>query len=139
MSRIAKVLGKAQDANDYSDKLKMLKDSFNEKLYDAETGSYGSQTGNAMALEIGIVPEENKKKVAAAIVKNIHEEFDGFINRCESIGIMVACAMYFIFPFLEKIIRLQIVYSIDFICPKCHLSLQVYFPAPNFCQMLSIF
>ncbi|MFY0651795.1 MAG: family 78 glycoside hydrolase catalytic domain [Cyclobacteriaceae bacterium] len=80
MFQSAKVLGKVQDATDFSDKLKVLKDSFNKELYDPETGSYGSQTGNAMALEIGIVPEENKTKVAAAIVKNIHEEFDGFIN-----------------------------------------------------------
>lgn len=80
MSRIAKVLGKAQDATDYSAKLGFLIDSFNREFYNEETGSYGSQTGNTMALEIGIVPEENKTKVAAAIVKNIHEAFDGFVN-----------------------------------------------------------
>ncbi|RED94672.1 alpha-L-rhamnosidase [Marinoscillum furvescens] len=80
MLQIAKALGKTKDADDFSDKLKILKESFNQEFYDPGAGSYGSQTGNAMALEIGIVPEENKTKVAAAIVKNIHEEFDGFLN-----------------------------------------------------------
>lgn len=80
MLQIAKALGKTGDADDFAAKLKMLKDSFNKEFYDLEAGSYGSQTGNAMALEIGIVPEENKAKVAADIVKNIHEEFDGFLN-----------------------------------------------------------
>jgi alpha-L-rhamnosidase len=33
-----------------------------------------------MALEIGIVSEKLKEKVAASVVKNIHDKYDGFIN-----------------------------------------------------------
>lgn len=80
MKQVADKLGRTEDSQRYSKMLGGLKQSFNSHFYDVENQTFGSQTADAMALEIGTVPEENKRKVAAAIVKNIHDKHDGFIS-----------------------------------------------------------
>ncbi len=80
MAQIAKVLGVEADFNYYSKLHQETVESFNSHFLDNENFTYGSQTADAMALEIGIVPENLKKKVAASIVKNINERHNGFIN-----------------------------------------------------------
>src|SRR5690606_28452729 len=53
---------------------------FNSRYLDVEKQTYGSQTANSMALEIGLVPETHRKGVAHSIVRYSDEKFDGFLN-----------------------------------------------------------
>ncbi len=80
LKNTAEILGHNEDANRYSQMIIDLKKSFNDHYYDAVTHSYGSQTGNALALDIDLVPQAERHLVAAATVKNIHDEYNGFIN-----------------------------------------------------------
>ena len=80
MAQIAKVLGFDADFNYYRKLHQQTVERFNLHFLDNENFTYGSQTADAMALEIGIVPENLKTKVAASIVKNIKEKHNGFIS-----------------------------------------------------------
>lgn len=78
LAKAAKVLGKQQDFEKYSALAKKIKDTFNTKYLDKETGIYnkGVQTELSVPLFWGIVPEEYKAKVAASLAKRV--EADGF-------------------------------------------------------------
>ncbi|WP_200979905.1 alpha-L-rhamnosidase [Echinicola sp. 20G] len=80
MIEAANVLGKKQDVFKYRKQLEELIIRFNEAFLDLDQSTYGSQTANALALDIGIVPEHLKKSVAASIVKDIHGNGDGFLT-----------------------------------------------------------
>jgi alpha-L-rhamnosidase len=81
MAQAAKLLGNDEDHRHYTTLLKQLKADFNRHFFDPETQSYGSsQTANILALDMEIVPEDQTKPVAAAILKNIQEQYDGFLN-----------------------------------------------------------
>jgi alpha-L-rhamnosidase len=80
MKQVARKLGFQEDYKYYSYMLDTLINRFNSSFFDKENHTYGSQTADAMALDIGIVPFEEKEKVAEAMVKNINEKFNGFIN-----------------------------------------------------------
>ena len=73
-------MGESRDFEYYNKLYNTTQESFNKHFFDKENFTYGSQTADAMALDIGIVPDEFKKKVAASIVKNIHEKHNGFIS-----------------------------------------------------------
>jgi hypothetical protein len=78
MSRIAKLLGHADDAATYAALAQREADDFNRKYWDAAKGYYdrGSQTANAMPLALGIVPEERRAGVLAHIVADIQAHDD---------------------------------------------------------------
>lgn len=80
LKSIAQKLGHEKDFQHYSKMLDELKQSFHSHFYDTKNKTYGTQTANVLALDIDIVPESEKQKVAAAIVRNIDEEYDGFLN-----------------------------------------------------------
>lgn len=80
LAETAGLLGYDTDFELYSKLHKETVESFNKHFYNATTNSYGSQTANALALDIDIVPENLKESVAAAIVKDIHENHNGFIS-----------------------------------------------------------
>ncbi|SEQ76964.1 alpha-L-rhamnosidase [Hyunsoonleella jejuensis] len=64
MEKMAMVLEKREAANNYAEKAKMVKTAFNQTFFNAETKSYGSQTGNAFAIYSGLVPEGLEQLVA---------------------------------------------------------------------------
>jgi alpha-L-rhamnosidase len=80
MAQVSELLGYQQEWDYYAGMLDQLKSDINRHYFDPENHTYGSQTADAMALNIGIVPGEFQQEVAGSIVKNIHEEFDGFLN-----------------------------------------------------------
>lgn len=80
MCKVTKLLGKDADYTRYKAMLEESIGAFNAKFYDEASGSYGGQTANAMALEIGIVPQEHRTKVAQAIVDDMHNNHHGFIS-----------------------------------------------------------
>lgn len=75
MEKVAGLLGKPGDAGMYRALARKVKEAFNNTFFDKETGQYasGSQTANAMAVYMDLVPSGYKEKVVHNIVKNIRE------------------------------------------------------------------
>lgn len=69
LSRISSVLGRKADASKYGAEALQVKEAFNKKYFHSETGNYaaGSQTANAMPLELGMAPPSAR----AGLLKNI--------------------------------------------------------------------
>jgi len=80
MEKVSALLGKQEQQKEYAEMLDQLIADFNRHFLDPDKASYGTHTGNALALDIGMVPEELRDDVAASLVKSIHEDFQGFIN-----------------------------------------------------------
>ncbi|RRQ49617.1 hypothetical protein DZC72_03195 [Maribacter algicola] len=80
LSKTAKTLGFSSDEIKYTQMKNELSEAFNNAFLDKGTLSYGSQTANCLALDIGIVPKSYRKDVAASIVLDSHENFNDFIN-----------------------------------------------------------
>ena len=74
VAQVAALLKKDADKKLYTDLAKAVKDSFNNKFYDAVKKQYasGSQAANAMALFMGLTTKENKNDVIESLVKDIH-------------------------------------------------------------------
>jgi alpha-L-rhamnosidase len=80
LAQTARVLGFKAEERKYSEMKEALIDAFNQSFLDKEKITYGSQTANSLALEIGIVPKKFRKNVAKAIVTDSQEKFNGFLN-----------------------------------------------------------
>lgn len=83
MVRIAQILGKPDDAAEYSAAASDIYNAFNEKFYNSEKGIYETtvwkpmgkrdsyrQTSNLLPLAFGLVPEENKERVLRNLADN---------------------------------------------------------------------
>lgn len=79
MSKFAALLGK--DATAYQEKAKKIKEKINEVFYDSNTYTYanGTQTAQALALYLNIVPDGNEQKVADVLAETIRKN-NGFLN-----------------------------------------------------------
>jgi alpha-L-rhamnosidase len=62
----ARILGKTADAEAYSKLAEQIHDAFNRAFYDPKTENYstGTQTANALAIFLGLVPQEHRGAVA---------------------------------------------------------------------------
>jgi len=78
LAKAAKILGKNEDYGKYTALAQKIKDAFNAKFLNKETGIYASgvQTELSVPLYWGIVPDEFKAKVAENLAKRV--EADGF-------------------------------------------------------------
>ncbi|SHL40345.1 Alpha-L-rhamnosidase N-terminal domain-containing protein [Chitinophaga jiangningensis] len=74
MARVARVLGKKSDAAKYGKLAAKVKSAFNKSYFDAQHQQYdsASQTANAMALYMNLVPQASRKAVLHALVTDIH-------------------------------------------------------------------
>ncbi|MDX9973764.1 MAG: family 78 glycoside hydrolase catalytic domain, partial [FCB group bacterium] len=84
VSKVAALLGKADDAKKYGDLAESIYKAFNAKFYNVEQATYGngSQTSMACALYQGLVPKELQAGIAAKLVGAVEREdnhFDGGI------------------------------------------------------------
>ncbi len=77
MSKIAHVLGKSDEHLKFSTLHNNLKKGFHEALYDPQTGHYGSQTADAMALRFEITPPDLRQSVADALNRDVLENWNG--------------------------------------------------------------
>lgn len=77
MSKISAVIGLKEDSKRYALLYENLRDGFHNALYNAETGHYGSQTADAMALRFGITPPELRQSVADALNRDVVENWNG--------------------------------------------------------------
>ena len=68
---MADVLGEKADASRYRELLSRVRKQMDERYYDAENKSYGSQAGNAYAAFENLQPEGDRQ----AVIDAIHEDF----------------------------------------------------------------
>jgi alpha-L-rhamnosidase len=80
MARVAALFGNRGDQDYFEGLLGELTAAINRHFFDPGQHTYGSQTADALALDMGIVPGEYRKAVSGSIVESIHEESDGFLN-----------------------------------------------------------
>ncbi len=82
VARAARALGKDDDARTYAGLAEDIKTAFNRTWLNAETSQYasGSQTGNLFALALGVVPEANRRAVAANVARDIKEKYSGHLH-----------------------------------------------------------
>ncbi len=75
IERIAVLLGRAADAEQYTEEASQVKDTFNARFFHPETEVYdsGSQSANAMPLVVGLVPEQHRDGVLANLVRDIRK------------------------------------------------------------------
>lgn len=75
MQKMAALLGKPEDADNYAKLATTVKQAFNASFYNKESGQYasGSQAANAMAIYMELVEPENKAKVLANLIKDIRD------------------------------------------------------------------
>jgi alpha-L-rhamnosidase len=78
MEKIAKILGHEDDAHSYHALANHTADTFNTKFFDATTSQYdrGSQTANAMPLDLKLVPGDQRAAVLKHIVEDIEAHSD---------------------------------------------------------------
>jgi alpha-L-rhamnosidase len=82
MEQYANMLGKPDDARQFTDLAGKMKVAFNKKYFDAEKGQYdnGSQTSSVLPLAFGLVPEEHRQKVFQKLVQKITVESKNHIG-----------------------------------------------------------
>ena len=73
MARVATLLGKTEDAKNYSELAEKIRGAFNEKFYDAKNNFYAtdSQCANAIPLVMNICEPANRAAVVNAIVRDV--------------------------------------------------------------------
>jgi hypothetical protein len=78
MEQIADILGQSEDARGYAALAAQTRAAFNAKFFNQATGEYdrGSQTANAMPLDLGLVPDDRRAEVLAHVVADIRAHDD---------------------------------------------------------------
>ena len=77
MQVFAKQLGKTDDVTAYARLAAETRAAFHKKFFQAETGGYGSQTADAIALRFAIYPEGQGSSVAKALRNEIVDRHQG--------------------------------------------------------------
>jgi alpha-L-rhamnosidase len=77
MQKMAILLNKNDVADEYGEKAVFVKKAFNDRFFNKESNSYGSQTGNAFALHTNLVPENKKQLVANNLANLIMKDKQG--------------------------------------------------------------
>ncbi|MHC4251595.1 MAG: family 78 glycoside hydrolase catalytic domain, partial [Planctomycetota bacterium] len=82
VSETARLLGKTDDARRYAHLAEQIKNAFNDRWLNKESGQYasGSQTADLFPLALGIVPKASKAGVLANVVRSIMVEHDGHLH-----------------------------------------------------------
>jgi alpha-L-rhamnosidase len=77
MSDMAALLGKADEAQKFGARRDAMRKAFNQAFYKDDIAGYGSQTGNAMALQFGIAPANKSGVIASAIANDVRSNWGG--------------------------------------------------------------
>ncbi len=86
LNKIALLLGKEEDAKNYATRADSIYKAFNTKFFDAKGGFYAtnSQTSNALPLVFELVPEQERPRVLAALIRDV--ESRGYAVTAGDIG-----------------------------------------------------
>ncbi|MBN1554991.1 MAG: family 78 glycoside hydrolase catalytic domain [Phycisphaerae bacterium] len=82
LGRIAEVLGRTRDAQNYANLAKKIADAFNREWFNEEKRRYvpESQTADLFPLALGIVPKGFEEDVIHHVVESIVREHDGHLH-----------------------------------------------------------
>ncbi len=82
LSRIAKLIGRAADAEQYAALAEQIRAAFNRRFLDQSSGRYdtGTQACQAFALYMGLVPEEQKQAALNVLLADIREQHKGHVS-----------------------------------------------------------
>ena len=82
MEQAARLLGYKEDSTRFAELAEEVGAAFNRRFYNAELGQYdnGTQTSSVLPLAFGLVPEGEREKVFATLVRNIEEETHGHVG-----------------------------------------------------------
>jgi alpha-L-rhamnosidase len=82
MERMAGILGKTTDQQQYADLAAKVKTGFNNRFFDPKTGKYwsGTQCAYVLPLAFGMVPDEQREKVIANLVDDIMVKHKGHLS-----------------------------------------------------------
>jgi hypothetical protein len=82
LHRIASLRGRQGEAAAYSEWAERVRDAFNDRFLDRETGTYatGSQTAQAMPLVVGLVPGELRGLVLERLIEDIRGRGDALTS-----------------------------------------------------------
>ena len=80
LAKTAYLFGYIADASYYTDRMTKVKEKFNVQFFDRIHSTYGSQTANAMAIQLGLVPDEKIKEVVGSLAQDIKNKSNGFIQ-----------------------------------------------------------
>lgn len=82
MAKFSRISGVGADAASYMELATRVKEAYNKRYFDYQTAQYGNQTvtANALALRLGLVPNEYEMKVFDNIVFNIEKENNGHLS-----------------------------------------------------------
>ncbi len=69
LAKISMLLEKPNNAKSYLDEAELIKSAFNQKFFNKELKTYGTQTANAVALDMGLVPVDLEKEVAKSLAE----------------------------------------------------------------------
>jgi len=86
LSQIAEILGKPEEASDYSARAENIRASYNRRFFHPETNSYatGSQCANALPLVMGMVEPQHRDAVLASLVRDL--ELNGHAVTAGDVG-----------------------------------------------------
>ncbi|MFZ0034788.1 MAG: glycoside hydrolase family 78 protein [Sedimentisphaerales bacterium] len=86
LAQTADMLGKTNDAKQFQTLAEQIRDAFNRKFFDPNTGQYftGSQTANAIPLVMNLVQPENRDNVLNALVQDVQRR--GNANTAGDVG-----------------------------------------------------
>lgn len=80
LTRTAQFLGYTNDGMYYANKMHKVKERFNAQFFDAVKNSYGGQTANVLAIQLGLVPEGKMAELVESLVQDIHAKNYDFIQ-----------------------------------------------------------
>ena len=80
MSEAARLLNRKEDEDYFLFLQEEIAREMIEIMYDPVNKTFGTQTADAMALDLGLVPKGEEKAVSASIVKNMQEKSEGFMH-----------------------------------------------------------
>lgn len=86
MEQVAVLLNNEADAKKYAEEKWAIAKEMQETMYNASLKTFGSQTADVMALDLGLVPSGDEKAVSDAVVQNMNEKSNGFMH-CGIFGI----------------------------------------------------
>lgn len=104
---MAQVLGNSAEAGSYGQLAAQIKDALNRTFFDANTGNYanGTQTANAMALFLDLVPKDHRDAVA----DNLTNDIVYYHNTHVTTGFI---GVKFLMPALTAIGRSELAYEL---------------------------